>query len=129
MRDAGAGERYAPMPERIRTISARPIEVSAVRQHQAPIADPYPMPQPVAGAPLPPAHVEPISEHVEPPALAAPPPRAAPTNGFNRGLHVQPVAPQPAAIVEPPLPPAPEPEPFDAHPFIPPAPEGPPVRT
>jgi cell division protein FtsZ len=129
MRDAGAGERYAPMPERIRAISARPIEVSAVRQHQAPIADPYPMPQPVAAAPLPPAHVEPISEHIEPPAPAAPPPRAAPTNGFNRGLHVQPVAPQPAAIVEPPPPPAPEPEPFDAHPFIPPAPEGPPVRT
>jgi cell division protein FtsZ len=130
MRDAGGGERYAPLPDRIRTLQPRPIEMPAARQHQAPIADPYPTPQPIAAAPVPPAHVEPIQEHIEPPAPlpSAPLPRAATTTGFNRGLHVQPVAPQPAAIIQPPSQSAPEPEPFDAHPFIPPVPEGPTVR-
>jgi cell division protein FtsZ len=126
MRDGGlasAEVRYAAMNERLRTVPTRPVEAPAARSQKPAIADPYPMPQqPVASAQSP--FAEPVADYDEPPMPAA---RPQTTTGFSRGLQVQPVAMQPAAVVEP-QPVAPEPDPYDSRPFIPPVPESPTVR-
>jgi cell division protein FtsZ len=128
MRDLGPAEpRYADTTaERIRAAAAaaRPVERVAAPRYPAAAADPYPTPQ--SGlAQSQAALAEPVADYGEP---ATPQYRAA-VPSAGRGLHVQPVMPQPAAFVESMAPVTPEPEPYDPRPFIPPVPETPVARS
>jgi cell division protein FtsZ len=125
-RDLGTSEQRFVEP--VRAAPVRPAEPVAPRHQPVAAAEAFPAPQAsVPQAPAAHAQVsfpEPVVEYAQP---AAPVHRAsAPT--VTRGLHVQPVTPQPVTYVEPVAHVAPEPEPYDTRPFIPPVPESPTVR-
>ena len=120
MRNSPLSETHYEMVERARPAPPRPAEPPAPRHRAAAVAaDSYAAPHP-AMAPAP----EPVLDYEEPPVQ---PMRAAPAP-TGRGMHVQPIAPQPAAYVEPVVPQVAEPEHYDQRPFIPPVPETPVVR-
>ncbi|MGP0061389.1 MAG: cell division protein FtsZ [Beijerinckiaceae bacterium] len=120
MRDLDAAElRLADAAERVRAAPARPAERTVPHSHTAATGGSYPMPQSSASQ-SPTSLSEPLADYGEAVLQTQ---RTATSAG--RGLHVQPVMPQPAAFVEPVAWAAAEPEPYDSRAFIPPIPATP----